>query len=217
MKKAAKILLGLGLVLGFSQMSIAHHDTPRGAESDVRIDRIQVNKGWYKDGELHEKIYNVALSDNRKVNADGTVDDNGATVNMETGEWDKSKGAIELQTVWTDEDFDPNVRCFYYLRVLELPNFVLSCGGGTPCYYNNMEEINTHAHSFYLQETPKTLADRLQFEKQSRPLVKNIEDKDMFEFVAKHLFERRPFYETAQNTVRGEDKIEQILNIIKED
>ncbi len=44
MKKAAKILLGLGLVLGFSQMSIAHHDTPRGAESDVRIDRIQVNK-----------------------------------------------------------------------------------------------------------------------------------------------------------------------------
>ena len=92
----------------------------KDAES-ANLDRIQVIKGWYKDGKLHEKIYNVALSDNRKVNADGTVADNGATVNMETGEWDVSKGAVELQTVWTDPEFDSNVRCFYYLRVLELP------------------------------------------------------------------------------------------------
>ena len=94
------------------------------AQKDVEsanLDRIQVIKGWYKDGELHEKIYNVALSDNRKVGADGSVPNNEATVNMDTGEWDKSKGAVELQTVWTDPDFDSDVRCFYYLRVLELP------------------------------------------------------------------------------------------------
>ena len=60
----------------------------KDAES-ANLDRIQVIKGWYKDGELHEKIYNVALSDNRKVNADGTVDDNGATVNMETSTLNK--------------------------------------------------------------------------------------------------------------------------------
>ncbi len=92
----------------------------KDAES-ANLDRIQVIKGWYKDGELHEKIYNVALSDNRKVSANGSVSATGAVVNMETGEWDKSKGAVELQTVWTDEDFDPAARCFYYLRVLELP------------------------------------------------------------------------------------------------
>lgn len=103
------------------------------------------------------------------------------------------------------------------LNVLKHPNFVLSCGGGTPCYYDNMEEINGQALSFYLQETPKTLVDRLQSEKQNRPLIKNIEDKNMFEFVAKHLFDRRPFYEMAKHVIRGEDKIEQILEILKED
>jgi hypothetical protein len=92
----------------------------KDAES-ANLDRIQVIKGWYKDGKLHEKIYNVVVSDNRKVNSDGSVPDNGATVNMKTGDWDKSKGAVELQTVWTDPDFEPNVRCFYYLRVIELP------------------------------------------------------------------------------------------------
>ncbi len=102
------------------------------------------------------------------------------------------------------------------LSVLEQPNFALSCGGGTPCYYNNMEEINAKSTSFYLQETPKTLADRLKVGKQNRPLVKSIEEDELFEFVAKHLFERRSFYETANYSVRGEDKLEQIIKILKE-
>ncbi len=102
------------------------------------------------------------------------------------------------------------------LSVLEQPNFVLSCGGDTPCYYNNMEEINAKSTSFYLQETPKTLADRLKVGKQNRPLVKSIEEDELFEFVAKHLFERRSYYETANYSVRGEDKLEQIIKILKE-
>ncbi len=92
----------------------------KDAES-ANLDRIQVIKGWYKDGKLQEKIFNVALSDGRTLNEDGTVPDNGASVNMETGEWAKDKGAVELQTVWKDPEFDATVRAFYYLRVLELP------------------------------------------------------------------------------------------------
>ena len=72
------------------------------------------------DGKLEEKIYNVALSDDRTVNEDGSVPDNNAPVNLETGEWAKDKGAVELTTVWTDPDFDSNARAFYYVRVLEL-------------------------------------------------------------------------------------------------
>ena len=78
-------------------------------------------KGWYKEGELAEQIYTVALSDNRTLNADGSVPDNGARVNYKTGAWSSDKGATSLQTVWTDPDFDPSVRAFYYLRVLEIP------------------------------------------------------------------------------------------------
>lgn len=101
------------------------------------------------------------------------------------------------------------------LETLEQPNYVLASGGGTPCYYNNMVEINKASTSFYLQETPKTLADRLKDDRKNRPLIKNISDEDLFEFVAKHLFERRDFYEAARFTVRGENKVEQILNTLK--
>ncbi len=90
---------------------------PEGAN----LDRIQVIKGWYKDGQLHEKIFNVALSDGRVLNEDGTVPDNGASVNQQTGQWDKTKGDTELQTVWTDPEFDPSTSAFYYLRILENP------------------------------------------------------------------------------------------------
>ena len=87
----------------------------------ANLDRIQVIKGWYKDGKLEEKIFNVALSDNRILNPDGTVPDNGATVNMQTGAWSEDKGAVELKTIWTDPEFDPEAKAFYYVRVLELP------------------------------------------------------------------------------------------------
>jgi len=90
---------------------------PEGAN----LDRIQVIKGWYKDGQLSEKIFTVALSDNREVAADGSVPSNNATVNMETGAWNQSRGATTLQTVWTDPEFDPQADAFYYLRVLENP------------------------------------------------------------------------------------------------
>lgn len=90
---------------------------PEGAN----LDRIQVIKGWYKNGTLAEKIYTVALSDNRTINKDGTIPSNNASVNMETGAWDRSKGATSLQTVWTDPDFDPAADAFYYVRVIENP------------------------------------------------------------------------------------------------
>ena len=92
----------------------------KDAES-ANLDRVQVIKGWYKNEQLEEKIYTVAFSDNRVVGADGAIPDNGATVNLATGEWDSEKGATELSTVWKDPDFDPTVNAFYYVRVLEIP------------------------------------------------------------------------------------------------
>jgi len=85
------------------------------------LERVQVIKGWYEDGVLYEKILNVALSDDRKLNEDGSVPDNGATVNMETGEWLRDKGDDELFVRWQDPYFKANISAFYYLRVLEIP------------------------------------------------------------------------------------------------
>ncbi len=90
-------------------------------EYGATLDRIQIIKAWFKNDSIKEEIYNVKLSDNRVLNEDGSVPDNGAKVNMETGVWSKGKGDDELMVYWIDEDFDPAVRCFYYVRVLEVP------------------------------------------------------------------------------------------------
>ena len=96
-------------------------------------------------------------------------------------------------------------------------SFILSLGGGTPCYSNNMELIlNSDASSIYIKASIKTLVSRLIAEKNKRPLVADLEDDKLIEFVAKHLFERRFFYEQASITVHTEDKsIEEIITEIR--
>jgi len=96
-------------------------------------------------------------------------------------------------------------------------SFILSLGGGTPCYSNNMELIlNSEASSIYIKADIKTLASRLISEKNKRPLVADLEDDKLLEFVAKHLFERRFFYEQASITINSENKsIEEIITEIR--
>lgn len=79
---------------------------------------------------------------------------------------------------------------------------VLSLGGGTPCYSNNMEIVNQNAtHSFYLKLSIGNLIQRISFEKEQRPLVAKLKDEDLPEFIGKHLFERNPFYSRAMHTL----------------
>ncbi|WP_274474784.1 DUF3604 domain-containing protein [Mangrovimonas aestuarii] len=90
----------------------------------ANLDRVQVVKGWLDaDGKTHEKIYNVVWGDQdkRQISADGKLPDVGNTVNLEDATWSNTIGAEELKTVWTDPDFDPSLKAFYYLRVLEIP------------------------------------------------------------------------------------------------
>jgi hypothetical protein len=107
---------------------------PSGAESpsflvvalrDVigaNLDRIQVVKGWLdRDGETHEKVYNVVWSDGRKLDDNGKLPAVGNTVDVAHATWANTIGSAQLINVWTDPDFDPAESAFYYARVLEIP------------------------------------------------------------------------------------------------
>lgn len=84
------------------------------------LDRVQVVKGWRDPhGGLHERVYNVALSDGRRVNPSGRAEAVGNTV--DGASYDNSIGDPELAAVWYDPDFDPGALAFYYLRVLQIP------------------------------------------------------------------------------------------------
>ncbi len=90
----------------------------------ANLDRIQIIKGWLsKDGALQEKVYDVVWgdADKRQPEPDGKLPPVGSTVDLENATWTNTIGDPELITVWTDPDFDPSVRAFYYARVLEIP------------------------------------------------------------------------------------------------
>ena len=89
---------------------------------DANLDRIQIVKGWTKDGQIFEKIYDVAWSGDRKLDPKThRVPAVGNTVDIKTATYQNTIGSIELKKVWKDPEFDPKLHAFYYVRVLQIP------------------------------------------------------------------------------------------------
>jgi hypothetical protein len=88
----------------------------------ANLDRVQIIKGWLDaDGTAQEKVYDVAWAGERQPGDDGKVSPVGDTVDLSIPSWTNTIGSPELGTVWTDPDFDPSQKAFYYARVLEIP------------------------------------------------------------------------------------------------
>ena len=89
----------------------------------ANLDRIQVVKGWFDaSGKTHERIYDVAVSDGRKIDADGRCKTQvGNTVDIANATWSNSIGSPYLVGYWKDPSFNARERAFYYVRVIEIP------------------------------------------------------------------------------------------------
>jgi hypothetical protein len=88
----------------------------------ANLDRVQVIKGWLgADGKTYEKVYDVAWSGTRKPGKDGRLPAVGNTVDVAQATYRNSIGASQLMAAWKDPDFDPKLKAFYYVRVLEIP------------------------------------------------------------------------------------------------
>ena len=89
----------------------------------ANLDRVQIVKGWSgKDGQTHEKVYDVAVSDHRKIGRDGRCKKSvGSTVDVKEATYSNSIGEPYLQAFWKDPNFDPKQRAFYYVRAIEIP------------------------------------------------------------------------------------------------
>ncbi|MBP6039315.1 MAG: shikimate kinase [Flavobacterium sp.] len=95
-------------------------------------------------------------------------------------------------------------------------SIVLSLGGGTPCYYNNHELLlQDGVVSFYLKATSAKLVERLQVEKESRPLVASLNKDELLDFVNKHLFDRSYYYHQVNHVVAIDEKsVDQLVDEI---
>ena len=104
-----------------------------------------------------------------------------------------------------------------YLKEIldEKQSIVLSLGGGTPCYANNMELIEQYTNAtFYLQTSISEIIKRVEGEKQKRPLIQHVSDEELPEFIGKHLFERINFYQKATHTIVTDKKT--VVEIVEE-
>jgi hypothetical protein len=89
----------------------------------ANLDRIQIIKGWLDtDGKMHEKVYDLAVSDGRKIGSDGRSKASvGNTVNVKEASYTNAIGDPLLQAFWRDPDFNSKQRAFYYVRAIEIP------------------------------------------------------------------------------------------------
>jgi shikimate kinase len=86
-----------------------------------------------------------------------------------------------------------------------LDHVVVSTGGGTACFFDNMDWMNQHGLTVFLKISEKAVVDRLLHAKRKRPLAIGKSEKELTEFVQRHYTERLPFYEQARITVKAED------------
>jgi len=108
-------------------------DAPEGTEptfliaalrdpDGANLDRVQIVKGWLDtDGGVHERVYDVAVSDDREIQDGQVTSDVGSTVNLETASYTNTIGEVALTAGWTDPEFDSGLSAFYYARVIEIP------------------------------------------------------------------------------------------------
>ncbi|WP_185872397.1 shikimate kinase [Blattabacterium cuenoti] len=98
--------------------------------------------------------------------------------------------------------------------------YILSVGGGTPCFYNNIYLLNKYSKTFYLNTNSYTLFKRLSLEKKTRPLISNFSKNELFKFIMKHLLQRIYFYEKSfekinVNKKSKNDIVKEIIKYIK--
>ena len=84
-------------------------------------------------------------------------------------------------------------------------SFILACGGGSPCYFNNIDYMNKEGTTIWLNTPLPVLADRLKKEKDKRPLLKDLTDAQLMSFIVKKFSDRKIYYEQADIVIDDED------------
>ena len=106
-------------------------------------------------------------------------------------------------------------------EVAEFEDVIISCGGGTPCFFDNMDYLNQQGQVVYLKAEPEVLYKHLQMAKVERPLLKGKSKEELLKFIKEQLEKREPFYTKARYTLDvslmdNYDKIKTSVGKIKE-
>lgn len=105
------------------------------------------------------------------------------------------------------EDYFRQKESFWLRELSDADNFLISCGGGVPCFQDNMDVMNERGTTIWLNPELPVIVDRLKRKKAKRPLIADLPDDEILAFVEKKLAERQPFYQQAQITIAETDNV----------
>lgn len=98
----------------------------------------------------------------------------------------------------------------------EMHNVVVSTGGGTPCFFDNMQWMNENGTTVFVKISPMTAVNRLLTARRKRPLIYGKNEEELKQYVENHYNSRLPYYEQATFTVKGENvDLDEIMNLLK--
>ena len=107
-------------------------------------------------------------------------------------------------------------------EVAEFEDVIISCGGGTPCFFDNMDYLNQQGDVIYLKATPEVLAQHLKMRKVERPLLNGKSEEELLDFIRTSLKEREPYYLKAEHVIDvtlldNYDKLQISVQLIREE
>ena len=116
------------------------------------------------------------------------------------------------------EDRFRELEHLYLKNLVPKDNLIISTGGGTPCFYNNIELINNNGVSVYLKMSVDALAHRLLNAKKKRPLIQDMSEVDLKFFIENNLSRREPFYLQAHYKVKAKDiDVEELAQFLRDE
>ena len=117
---------------------------------------------------------------------------------------EKEEGRTISQIFEEDgEDYFRKLERVYLHRIIDKEDVIISTGGGTPCFFDNMEQMNEYGKTIYINMHPKALIPRLKSSTVTRPLLEGKDDKEMLDYIFQSLRERERYYKKAHEVVTG--------------
>jgi shikimate kinase len=121
----------------------------------------------------------------------------------------------DIFTLYGEEYFRNREKEILESITQEEDSFILSCGGGTPCFFNNIEFMKKSGKVIWLNTSIEVLKERLLKERTSRPLIREVPDVDLRRYIVRKLSERRMYYEQADVMVNEESvTLEELIQLL---
>lgn len=131
---------------------------------------------------------------------------------------EEEKSVTEIFVAHGEEYFRQKEKDVLYTLTENQHSFVMACGGGTPCFYNNIEYMNKNGTAVWLNCPVECLYNRLVKEKDKRPLIRNFSDDELRSYIIKKFADRKIFYRQASVIINEDDiSLDTIMDAIFHD